>query len=415
MVESVHRGSWGIPNTAMGAQMLLVAMLDGERIDATARTPESWAALQASEDRKRLVLPGCNIRAVAKTRGPDTRFFAHHQGMDCAVDHGGESAQHLAMKEALAQGIDAVPGWHAVIEYPHPTREWIIDVLAISDDRHHRVAFEVQLSSQTPANYVRRTQRYFDSGAFPVWLVPRNLEYSPVRIPTVVTGFGKESEIPENHADLLNLEITHNLALSQGTLGDFVAGLLVNGPQGNPGSPQEQQDRMDKERKRWIAEQRADAERLVKAKEAVERTNRGSVAPEKAFGPYTVHTESGPFVWATLTDCWKCRQQMMVWEARSLRPGEQYSSAPRVSVKAEVGQKRYENHPDVHQAVNTWITRSGAAATKAQIETRHSQGAGGEYSAFVCPSCRALMGQIYIAQINTEHWSVISAPLLRRT
>lgn len=215
--------------------------------------------------------------------------------------------------------------------------------------------------------------------------------------------------------ELLDLEITHNLALPQGILGDFVADLLNNGPQGNPGSPQEQQENLDKERKRRIAEQRADAERLAKAQEAVERTNRGSVAPEKAFGPYTVHTEAGPFVWATLTDCWKCRQQMMVWQARSIRPGEQYSSAPPVSVKAEVSPKRYENHPDVHRAVDTWIAWSGAAATKAQIESRHSQGAGGSYSAFVCPGCLALMGQIYIAQINAEHWSVISAPLLRRT
>ncbi|WP_411731948.1 competence protein CoiA [Paeniglutamicibacter sp.] len=395
--------------------MLLIAMLDGERVDATRHTHESWAALQESEDRKRLVIPGCMIRAVAKTRGQDTRFFAHYPGTDCAVDHGGESPQHLAMKEALALRIGLVPGWRAVIEYPHPTREWIIDVLAISDDRCRRVAFEVQLSSQTPASYVRRTQRYFDSEAFPVWLVPRDLEYSPVQLPTVVTGFGKESEPPENPADLLDLEITHNLGLPQGTLGNFVADLLVNGPTGNPGSPQEQQDKLDKERKRRIAEQRADAERLAKAHEAVERTNRGSVAPEKAFGPYTVHTEGGPFVWATLTDCWKCRQQMMLWEARSIRPDEQYSSAPRVSVKDKVGPKRYENHPEVHRAVDTWITRSGAAATKAQIETRHSQGAGGEYSAFVCPSCRALMGQVYIAQINADHWSVISAPLLRRT
>lgn len=399
----------------MGVQMLLIAMLDGERVDAITHTAESWAALQASEDRKRLVMPVCNIRAVAKTRGQETRYFAHFRLTDCTVDHGGESSQHLAMKEALALRIGSVPGWHAVIEYPHPSREWIIDVLAESDDMHHRVAFEVQLSSQTPADYVHRTQRYFDSGVFPVWLVPRALEYSPVELPTVVTGFGKTSKIPENTMDLLDLEIVHNLRLKQGTLGGFVADLLVNGPKGNPGSPQEQQTTKDREQRRLLAIQRSEAERLAKAREAVEVMNRRSVAPGKAFEPHTVHTESGPFVWATLTDCWKCRQQMMVWEARSIRPGEQYAAAPPVSVKSEVGPKRYENHPEVHRAVDIWVTRSGAAVTKAQIETRHSQGAGGSYSAFVCPCCRALMGQIYIAQINAEHWSVISAPLLRKT
>jgi hypothetical protein len=81
------------------------------------------------------------------------------------------------MKEALARGIDEVSGWHAIIEHPHPSREWIIDVLAESDNKAHRVAFEVQLSSQTPEDYSRRTQRYFESNVFPVWFVPRSLEY----------------------------------------------------------------------------------------------------------------------------------------------------------------------------------------------------------------------------------------------
>ncbi|WP_026556944.1 competence protein CoiA [Arthrobacter sp. 35W] len=394
--------------------MPLIAMLDGERVDATTHTPASWADLQASEDRKRLVMPVCNIWAVAKTRGQATRFFAHYRLTDCGVDHGGESPQHLAMKEALARGIGAVPGWRAVIEYPHPSREWIIDVLAESDDRRHRVAFEVQLSSQTPADYFRRTQRYFDSNVFPVWLVPRALEYSPVHLPVVITGFGKTSEVPENPADILDLEIKHNLVLEQNTLGGFVTDLLSNGPRWKPSTPQKQQADRDEEQGRRIAAQLADAERIAKAKDAVEDMNRHSMAPERTFVPHTVHTEAGPFVWATLTCCWKCRDQMMVWEAWSGRPGEQYSSAPQVTVKRKVGPRRYQNHPDVHQAVDTWIVRSGAAVTKARIETRSSQGKGESYSAFVCPRCRALIGQVYVAQINAEHWSVISAPLLQK-
>lgn len=199
--------------------MPLIAMLDGARVDATQYDSGSWAALQASEDRKRLVMPVCNIRAVAKTRGRATRFFAHYSLSGCTVDHGGESPQHLAMKEALARGIEAVPGWHAIIEYPHPSREWIIDVLAESDDRIHRVAFEVQLSSQAPAEYFRRTQRYFDSNVFPVWLVPRALEYSPVHLPMVITAFGKTSEVPEKPSELLDLQVRHDLSAEQGILG----------------------------------------------------------------------------------------------------------------------------------------------------------------------------------------------------
>lgn len=187
-------------------------------------------------------MPVCNIRAVAITRGQDTRFFAHYRLTDCAVDHGGESPQHLTMKEALAEGIGAVPGWHAFIEYPHPSREWIIDVLAESDTMLHRVAFEVQLSSQTPADYFRRTQRYFDSNVFPVWLVPRDLEYSLIQLPVVVTGFGKSSEVPKNPADLLDQAIKHNLPVEQDVLRNFLTELLRNGPRWRPGTPKKQQD-----------------------------------------------------------------------------------------------------------------------------------------------------------------------------
>ncbi|MFQ4150282.1 hypothetical protein AAGW05_16605 [Arthrobacter sp. LAPM80] len=81
---------------------------------------------------------------------------------------------------------------------PAPSREWIIDVLAESDDKHHCVAFEVQLSSQPMENYRHRSQRYFDDNVFPVWLVPRHLEYSPIQVPVVVAGFGKSSEVPDS-------------------------------------------------------------------------------------------------------------------------------------------------------------------------------------------------------------------------
>lgn len=394
--------------------MPLIAMLDGQRVDATTYDKGSWNELQASEGRKRLVMPVCNIRAVAKTRGHTTRFFAHYTLSDCAVDHGGESPQHLAMKEALARGIDEVAGWHAIIEHPHPSREWIIDVLAESDDMVHRVAFEVQLSSQTLEGYVRRTQRYFDSNVFPVWLVPRSLEYGgAIRLPTVVTRFGKTSDVPNNVTDLLNLEISHNLPTESNLLGKFIRDLLRNGPRWRSGTPKKQQEDWDAEQRRRVQEQLAEVERQTKAKEAVMKMNQRSIAPEKVFQPHTVHTHSGPFVWAALTDCWKCNRQMMVWEAVSTKPGEQYSSAPPVSVKNKAGLKRYENHPDVHRAIDTWIAQSQAKVTKARIERRNSQGRGEPYSAFICPSCSALMGQVFVAQISPEHWSVLSAPLLR--
>lgn len=104
--------------------MLLTAMLDGKRVDATTYTAEAWSELQGSADRTRMVMPLCRIRAVAKTRGPSTRYFAHYRKTGCKVEHGGETPQHLAVKEALKVCIDQVPGWHAIVEHPHPSREW---------------------------------------------------------------------------------------------------------------------------------------------------------------------------------------------------------------------------------------------------------------------------------------------------
>jgi competence CoiA-like predicted nuclease len=175
--------------------MLLTAMLDGDRVDATTYTKEAWSELQNSEERKRMVMPVCGVRAVAKARGETTKFFAHLRKAGCKVDHGGETPQHLALKEALKDCIEQVPGWHAIVEHPHPSREWIIDVLAESDDLMRKVAFEVQLSSQTHDKYFARSQRYFDSNIFPVWLVPRQLEYHQTKVPMVVTGFGKSSTL----------------------------------------------------------------------------------------------------------------------------------------------------------------------------------------------------------------------------
>jgi competence CoiA-like predicted nuclease len=80
--------------------MPLIGILDGVRVDASEYSAESWAEPKQSEDLKRLVMPLCEIRAIAKTRG-STQFFAHHRVPDCKVDHGGESPQHLAMKAAL--------------------------------------------------------------------------------------------------------------------------------------------------------------------------------------------------------------------------------------------------------------------------------------------------------------------------
>jgi hypothetical protein len=403
-------GCW--PATT-GGIMPLIAILDGLRVDALEHSAESWGELKQSEDIKRMVMPLCEIRAIAKTRG-STQFFAHHRVIDCKVDHGGESPQHLAMKTALRDRINAVDGWHALVEFPHPSREWIIDVLAESEDGRRRIAFEVQLSSQTPEKYQHRSQRYFKDQVFPVWVIPRHLEYNPVKVPEVVTGFGKSSAVPEDPGDLMALKISAHFS-GKSTLGEFVDDLLRRGHRWSHGSPDDQTAKHKREAEREARERDAERRRLESIEAGIEEMNRNSAPPEAAYGAHTVHTEDGPFVWATLTQCWSCEYPMLLWNAQSARAGMQHLSAPGLEVKREVGPKRYENHPDVHKVLNQWMQATNADVEKAKIQTRRSKMKGAEYSAFICPACDALIGQMFVSCIRTEKWSLISAPLLKRT
>ncbi|GER23279.1 hypothetical protein NCCP1664_17750 [Zafaria cholistanensis] len=99
------------------------------------------------------------------------------------------------------------------------------------------MAFEVQLSSQTPGEYNRPSQRYFDSGIFPVWLVPRDLEYNPIRLPIVHAGFGKNSPMLADPASLMELKIRQDIVESSTTLGAFIYRILTHGPVWSVGSP----------------------------------------------------------------------------------------------------------------------------------------------------------------------------------
>jgi hypothetical protein len=272
--------------------LLLTALLDGERVDATTYNADSLSELQKSEERKRMVMPVCGVRAVAKARGETTRFFAHLRKAGCKVDPGGESPQHLAMKESLKDCIDQVPGWHAIVKHPHRSREWIIDVLAESDDFRSRVAFEVRLSSQTPDKYFARSQRYFDSSIFPVWLVPRQLEYQQTKVPMVVTGFGKSSPLPEVVSELLALPAGQDFVHAENTLGDFVASLLRKGLSWAYGTPQFQADAQKAAAEAAAFAAEAERRKQGAIEQAIGAMNDLSASPESAFGPHVVRTRT---------------------------------------------------------------------------------------------------------------------------
>ena len=74
--------------------------------------------------------------------------------------------EHLRLKALVAQAA-AAADWTVAVE--HVAQGWVADVLASSAQM--RVAFEVQWSRQSLADYERRQARYADDGVRGVWLV----------------------------------------------------------------------------------------------------------------------------------------------------------------------------------------------------------------------------------------------------
>lgn len=141
--------------------MPLTALLHGNVLRAPQLSATEWSALRGAD----LVMP-CGARGIAKRSALGTRFFAHHPGEHCGVDHKPESVEHLAAKEAII-GAALAAGWSAEDERRAPDGTWVADVLVSNGTR--RIAFEVQWSHQHEEDYRSRTQRYAADGIETVW------------------------------------------------------------------------------------------------------------------------------------------------------------------------------------------------------------------------------------------------------
>lgn len=159
--------------------MQLVAYLDGERIDATQMARQPWRALTQDPAYQSLVLIECGL-PCQQGHAAEPAVLQAPTPCRLPVAHKSESVQHLAMKPALKDRIDAAPGWCSEVEHAHPDRAWIADVMAVHASGK-RLAFEVQLSQQSEEEYIRRSQRYADDRVGVVWIVPDNIDWSGFR------------------------------------------------------------------------------------------------------------------------------------------------------------------------------------------------------------------------------------------
>jgi hypothetical protein len=254
-----------------------------------------------------------------------------------------------------------------------------------------------------------RSQRYFDSSIFPVWLVPRRLEYHETKVPIVVTGYGKSSTLPVSVTDLLALPADQDFVQAKNNLGDFVAALLRQGPRWRAGSPEHQAALQKAAADREGARAEAVRKRLEAIEQDIADMNDRSASPEAAFGQHLIRTQTDTFVWGSLTSCWSCEQPMLVWDTRIWARGK-YAGAPGLRVKPDVGEKRWENHTEVQRALDKWIHAAKADIPKATIQKRRTKASGRLYGAFVCPGCDSTMGQFFISCIRPEKWSLLSSP-----
>lgn len=96
--------------------------------------------------------------------------FAHDQNRPKWCTAGRERPEHRELKRRCAEWAREA-GWHADLEVTSPTGDWRADVLATDPQSQRRIAFEIQLSSQTEEEARRRSTRYREAGVECVWIV----------------------------------------------------------------------------------------------------------------------------------------------------------------------------------------------------------------------------------------------------
>lgn len=124
---------------------------------------------QVNQERRHLAMPCCGSSVAMKTSSRGTFFFAHMGERDCATAP--ESEQHLQLKHAAVMAARR-SGWTAETEVAGLTPSgvaWRADVLA--ERASHRVAVEIQWSSQTNDETLERQAIYRLAGVRGLWLL----------------------------------------------------------------------------------------------------------------------------------------------------------------------------------------------------------------------------------------------------
>lgn len=145
---------------------------DGRPVDADIFSSNEWEALKKVAQLGDFIMPCCKAPAVLKTSVNGFRFFSHLSD-ECATAP--ETVWHQSGKVAVLaalgglgiSGSDEAPG-------QSPSGEkWEADVLFSTGGRS--IAIELQRSYQHLRDFIRRQDRYAESGVECYWLVRREV------------------------------------------------------------------------------------------------------------------------------------------------------------------------------------------------------------------------------------------------
>lgn len=393
--------------------MQLVAYMDGERVDATEMAHDPWRNLVNHTLYRDLVLLECGLRASRVTRR-GRQFFKHYPDVECSIEHKSESPQHLAMKRALKDRINAVPGWSAEVEQAHPERAWIADVMA-THTSGKRLAFEVQLSAQSEDEYVRRSQRYVDDHIGPVWVVPDNFDSFRVKLPMIITGFGKTSDLPGTPSALMDLAGYQPLLLNIGLVGRTVDAILHPSFSWRYGTPKYQLEDISNREKACAqakAEDEARAAREAEEKHLAEQeSTRKAIEEASRFAGSATAPDvrgvrpllAGIRIWACAVRCLKSGHPMLIWRLTEPTP-ERAAAEPMWRPKSE-------NFKNVRAHVDAWRAAAGNGLAKGEIR----QVTGWPIRrTFICPECQEIIQGRWVSALPPAKWSVIAEASVAR-
>jgi len=179
---------------------------------------EQWLNLKKNHKKFDLVMPCCNSHAVPKTSKLNTKFFAHSKKGECSTAP--ESSEHIYLKTLISE-IAIENDWEVTTEKQGKTPSgevWIADVYCTKGSS--KLAFEVQWSTQTSAEFTRRTKKYTESDVRVLWLYRvksnktyRIMESIPYDSLTPVFVFKEQPELKESSMLQFNV-----------TIKDFISG-----------------------------------------------------------------------------------------------------------------------------------------------------------------------------------------------